>query len=467
MLGEIERRKEKERFRFFVPNGKQEEVIRAVGDGGNFIVLFSAANGVGKTALVMNILAHIIWGPQNEWFDYPLFKDWPYPKRIRIGTESGNVGEGGVIDTEIKKWWPEGRYDAKKAGKLYFSQYSTDTGWVIDKMTYEQETKEWESVTLGLAVLDEPPPEDKFSATISRMRQGGVIVIPMTPLTNAAWVFDKLVDSHKEKTYSVFADIESNCKKHGIRGTLDHDHIQLMIENMDPEEVEARAHGKFMHLSNVILGNSFNRDVHLIDDSVEKPRGAEWGMVVDPAVGKPWAMAWFWVDARGQVVFDEEYPNMEWMRARESNLTIRDYADIIKRLEHHRRMEWRILDRHFGNARDNYGSTLKIELVDKFALDFQDSYNCEEELETGIQAMKDYLKVDPILKKPRVLFKRRCKNIIRALERWSRDPISGKPDRNSMYKDHFDLVRYVCGGRLEVFQYKPFVPQPPRYVLGR
>lgn len=468
---ELTRRKEEERCRFFVPNGKQEAAIRMFGEQGNFINIFCGGNGAGKTYLMANILANIIWGPQNEWFDFGLYKEFEkrgYPKRIRIGTESANVKQAGAIDQAINYWWPKQKYEAVKAGMPYVSQYRTSNGWLVDKMSYEQETREWESATLGMIVFDEPPPRDKFMASVARLRQGGLIGMFMTPLMHSAWIMDELVDSHEQKCGIVVADLEDNCKEHGTRGTLAHVNIQRMIDNMDPDEIEARVHGKSMHLSNVILGRAFKRDVHVCADDLTAPAGAQWGLVVDPARGKPWAIATFWVDLRGQIVFDSEYPTEDWLKIKETNLTMRDYARIIWQLEKGKHVAWRIIDRHFANARNDYGTTLKMDLASEHGLDFMDSYHADEEIETGIQKIKNYLGFKPgdPVNFPRLLVKARCKNTIRSLERWERTE-KLEVNRLSPYKDHFDLVRYACMANLSVDVAVPLKERKPIYALGR
>ena len=470
-LGELARRQNDEKCRYFVPNGGQESYIRAVGECRKRIFLLVAANGVGKDCVAMNIAANIFWGPQNEWFDYPLFRTWPFPeKHIRLVTESKLVDESGPTDKEIGTWWPKGRYSPDKGGKTYISKYRTDTGFLLDKMTYQQDPAEFEGVNLGGVWFSEPPPKEIFQRCLARLRRGGIILIYMTPLNSAAWIQDELIGADDVEV--VTADIEANCRQHGVRGQLDHTNIEWMMSRWDPDEFEARAHGRFMHLSNVILGRSFNRQYHLAPDDLTAPEGAQWFTVVDPARGKPWAIAVGWVDLRGQIVIDEEYPKADWLRCKESNATLRDYADIVKIMEKGKNVEWRIIDRHFANARNDYGTTLKQDFAEKFGLEFRDSYACEEEVETGIQKVKDMLKFNdrmPLdsLNFPRLRVKHRCANIIRALERWDRDPNTLRPKADSPYKDHFDLVRYACMANLEVY-----VPRPARqdrtiYALGR
>lgn len=471
-LKELARRKEEEKCRFFIPNLKQHEYITLIGSGHKFVNLFIAANGVGKDCVAMNILANICWGPQNDYFrGLPIFERWPFPeKHVRIVTESSLLTDSGPTDKEINRWWPKNRYEASKQGKQYVSQYKTDTGFLIDKMSYQQDPSEFEGVTLGAVFFSEPPPKDIFNRCVSRLRRGGIIAIYMTPLTSAAWIQDELLDA--KDTGFVYADIEANCKQHGTRGNLEHVHIEQMMSKWDPEEVEARAYGRFTHLSNVILGKTFNRQYHVIPDDTPMPDGAQRFHVVDPARGKPWAMGWGWVDMRGRIVFEEEYPTQEWTKIKGTDLSTKDYVDLIRVKERGNPVEWRIIDRHYSNARDDYGNTLKLTLSDKFGLEFQNSYNCEEEIETGIQRIIDLMRVNtrmPVDESnfPKLCVKARCHNIIRALERWDRDQNTMRPKAESPYKDHFDIVRYVAMAGLEPYIPRQFEKRGLGYVQGR
>src|SRR3990167_11362055 len=81
---ELEKRRLDNLCREFEPNGKSEEFIRMIGEQKSFVNLFIGANGTSKTASGVNIIANIVYGPQNEYFEYPLFRDWPYIKKGRI-----------------------------------------------------------------------------------------------------------------------------------------------------------------------------------------------------------------------------------------------------------------------------------------------------------------------------------------------------------------------------------------------
>ena len=109
-----------------IPTGALEPVIQAVGEAEHRIVNAQCANKLGKTTIVINIFKNIFWENDDEYFDYPAFKDWPFVnddgqpiKRARIICTPTNAAEGGPIDTEIRKWWPQGRYERIKATKSY------------------------------------------------------------------------------------------------------------------------------------------------------------------------------------------------------------------------------------------------------------------------------------------------------------------------------------------------------------
>ncbi len=152
-----------------------------------------AANGIGKTASLCNIICNISYGVQSEWFDYPLFQDFPYPKKGRIITDPTTISQTFV--PELEKWLPHGRYTTGKAGKNYNYKWKTDTGFEFDILSNQQDVTEFESATLGVAIFDEPPPESIFKATIARMRKGGIIIVGFTPLQGSAFFYDNYVTS--------------------------------------------------------------------------------------------------------------------------------------------------------------------------------------------------------------------------------------------------------------------------------
>lgn len=321
VLEELAFRAECEKYRFYEPNGKCNEFLTSVGDGKFFIVFFSAANGVGKTCVASNVVAHLIWGDEsdNPWFDHPLFKNYPFPKKGRIVSAPTNI-EKNVIPS-LKEWLPEGRYRARKGNKKFESIWETDKGHSFEIMTYEQSPKEFEGPTLGWVWFDEPPSEEIFKACISRLRKGGIMFITATPLNGSAWMYDILVarndvagsqDELAGKLIShIQADVEAACIEHGVRGHLEHAHIEQMVAMYSDDDKQARVHGKFQHLVGLRY-KRFSRHIHVIKPFPINLNDYTVYEALDPHPRNPDAVVWLAVDRKGRkFIIDELYLKCE------------------------------------------------------------------------------------------------------------------------------------------------------------
>lgn len=197
---ELERLEKDSKYLFYTPNGKLETFIKIIGENKHFVNLLIAGNGIGKTAGISNILANILFKQKNNpWFDYPLYKEFPYEKKGRIISDPTTISQ--TLIPEMKKWFPKGQYTTNKEGKGYEYKWKTRTGFDLDLMSTEQDAKEFESSTLGFALFDEPPPEAIFKATISRMRRGGIIIVVFTPLSGSSYFYDEFVTHNDTVTY--------------------------------------------------------------------------------------------------------------------------------------------------------------------------------------------------------------------------------------------------------------------------
>lgn len=267
LITELKTRENENLAERYIPNVKCEQFIKLVGENKTFINLITAANGVGKSASLCNIITNICYGPQNDYFKYPLFENYPYLKRGRIISDPTTIKE--KIIPELKKWFPSNRYKVhyatKKEGKNYECKWTTDTGFEFDIMSNEQESKEFESTDLGWCAFDEPSRKDIFLATVARMRTGGIIFWGLTPLFYAAWIKDDIYDKRDGKFVDyITATVWDNCKDiEGTRGILTKENIEKMISQYPPDEREARIEGKFGHLLGRVH-KTFNRKIHVI-----------------------------------------------------------------------------------------------------------------------------------------------------------------------------------------------------------
>jgi len=287
-LQEQQRRKENNPAKTYVPNGKAEEFIKLVGSDEKFVNMFIGANGTSKTSTAVNIITNIVFGVQSEWFEYPLFQEWPYIKKGRIISDPTTIKE--KIIPELEKWFPvneskkipQANFETKKEGKNYVCKIQTKTGWTIDIMSSEQDTKEFESVDLGFCAIDEPIPKDKFLATIARARLGMIIFWTFTPLTYSAWI-KNWMDEQRDTGMADYieAEMPDNCKLHGVRGFFEHKHIKRIADSYPEDEKEARVFGKFGHLIGRVH-KGFTRKVHVIKPFAINVRNFTIYQALDP-----------------------------------------------------------------------------------------------------------------------------------------------------------------------------------------
>jgi len=455
---ELERRVQQNRIKWWTPTGKQEEFVKSVALGNNFINIFSASNAQGKTATIANILGGFIFGTcENPYLDYPIFKNFPFPKRARIISTPKNLEEIGAIQTEIKKWWPVGKYEGHKKGRQFDSEYVAGE-WIVDLMSYEQNVSEFESATLGVCIFDEPPPLKILYATIARMRKGGLIMIFMTPIDTGGEVLEDLTEKESIKIGNeevgkvnvIYAEIEDACEEHGIRGFLKHKDIVQMLSFYDPDEKDAREKGKPVHLTGRIYSDFEYKDPYVVDDFVIPE---DWAKVciVDPHDGIPYAITWAAIDKTGQVWVYDEFPFEDLEKITSTNLTTPDYARIIREKEGRKNIGLRIIDPYFGNKRySNTGKTVKEELSD-LGFDFLDGDTSGIEL--GHKRVREYLKylrAYPIgaTNHPKLHIFQSCRNHWRSFLRYKRKitktgEVKDKIVLDETYKHFCDNIRHL------------------------
>ncbi len=461
------RRFEGEKYKFYEPNGKCEEFIRAVGCGDYFVVMFSAANGVGKSAAGANVLANIIYDDSgNSFFEEKLFKKWPFPKRGRIVTDTGNVE--GLVGT-IKEWLPEKRYKTRKAMKAYESKWKSDSGWNWEIMTYNQDKKDFEGPTLGFVWFDEPPPKDIYKACVSRLRKGGIIFITATPLEGSGWLYDHIVDGKndgldeelgdmaKRQRINIEADVESACKQHGVRGHLEHEHIQAMIAEYDEDEKQARVHGKFQHLAGLRF-KRWSRSVHVIKSFQVNPREYCVYQYIDPHPRNPDAVLWVAVNRNGQKFVVDEL----WTKCQNGT---EELAGVIKKKDDMYRIIWRAGDPSMF-IKDQHQDESTAAKLTRYGLDYVEATKQRTASDKAIEDALSYVQLPngEFVKQPDIFVMEHCKRTIWEMEHYRWDEWSGKTgdrkDRKETTVDKDDHMVENLGRAL--FAELVFVPMPPR-----
>jgi phage terminase large subunit-like protein len=459
-----------EKYRYYEPNGQAEDFINAFGSGDYFILINFAANGVGKTAMASNILANLMFPTQNPWFRAKLFHDFPYLKRGRIITDAALV-EKNVVN-ELKFWFPHGKYTTNKGGKHYESQWKTDTGWNFDVMTYDQDPKQFEGVTLGWAWFDEPPPEAILKATIARMRRGGIIMITATPISGSAHLYDMFSEESleveivlregeepvkvKRSVHTQTSDVESACKVHGIRGHLEHSDIERMIAEYPEDERQARVYGKFQHLVGLVY-KRFSRNIHVIKPFNITERDFIVYEMLDPHPRNPDAVLWVAVDKHGtKYVIDELYMKPD---------DVRELAERIKNKSQNYRVIYRAIDPWAFN-RDQHLNPEDRNLAEMLAengLTYMPAPKQRTAADKRIEMAINYQEANGhMIRPPELYIFDHCKRTIWEFEHWRWDEWEGKTgdkrDRKEKKVDKDDHMIENLGRALILEpQFVPFV----------
>lgn len=335
--------------RYFVPNVGQEQAILPLRDidpdeANVEIGVFGAANAIGKTTMMVNLLIGLIWGVTEM---NPFFKNWKIfekyanvrrrerrPLRMRIICHAGGMEDGGQVFEELAKWWPKGLYKWEKNHKSY---YSVCKCWdmdgnlmaILNVRTHDQPRNAHAGHTLDATVADEPLPRHLWQENVTRIRQrmGGILWLFLSPLDEAGWIQDQLSGSDVHFTC---AQIWDNCAnwhpdprmwsggkigegKVLTRGILHRRVIDRMIKEWEkegPEIAAARALGHFTHMAGAVL-KEFDRSTHVIP-AFPIPKTWPIYCCIDPHDGKPHFVSWAAQSPDGSLYFIAELPEGKW-----------------------------------------------------------------------------------------------------------------------------------------------------------
>lgn len=491
LYAEVDQRMRDNHLVTFCPNGAQEEIIqffRTINpkEKRPQIIGWFAGNGVGKTAVMVNILGNLIFGPQpfmakvgtldeyidessevnwvdqwgdppQHWCNLPIFTDWPYPRNIRIISTPANLDDEGAIQLEIDKWWPKSQYESWKGKYGYRSKFKTKSGFSIELKTYDQDPKEHESKTLGMVIADEPVPESLWGPTVSRLRRGGIIFLGMTPLFGSAFLYDEVVAKAEvdETVKYLYSDVENNCVEHGRRGILTHQAIEWMIARYPAEERESRRTGKFLSLAGKVH-RDFDRSVHIIcprkgkpvtdisgplpsrDFILANPHLFQFYQVVDPHDRKWDAVGYYALDDHNRKYVIDEYPDQSiaepYHRLHDRRHSYEQMVkDILKPKEKAMGLDEvemiRIMDPRYASNRLRRGvQQTGLTVAQEWALHYGEGFftTLNDSFQVGRNALDTNLKIasdnHPLI----LFFEGYSENHTYALEHWMWDRWEGK-----------------------------------------
>lgn len=419
----------------------------------NFINVWVGGNRSGKSAEMV-----IMAGQMLGAVDSPIFKDadgqlFPFFRhpvnRGHMWIISNTAAIRDNIVPEILRMWSPDKYEKSKDGNEYFSKFwNPKNGYTLWLKTYNQDVTEFRAKTLWATFFDEPENKpDIFQETVARHIGGGKIGFFLCPLDDAGWVYDMIIGNTNWRVGTMFAKTEINCIEHGVGGIYTHKEIQDIMAGYPADQMEARYHAAFMHLTGLVY-KKFNRGVHVVRAS-EIPRQGTLYCAMDPHDERYPFIGYFRATPDGRMYMIREWPEVEkgfsqhaqdeikrifYTDMLHSSKTIEYYIAKMKQIEREIGIPaQRIMDGRFGNKRyPNSGKLVWEEYLQPtgskesgllFDLAAVDPTNARKH--TKVKAMLDYnlphaSDYDPSMpiKAPRLFICEDCHNTQRALERY-------------------------------------------------
>lgn len=501
----------------FLPNRPQYEFIKAVGQYNTLkkkIFLLRSGNGVGKTTVVWNVLANIIYGQKyvsvyrdikdvqtgeviDGFFNHSLYnyvpRSWP---RVIWYVSNKDSLEG--INNEMYNWMPKDRGNGEmikesKEGKTFVSKlHFVSMGWKLYYKTIDQDPRTFESANVSIIVFDEPPPKRLFHASVSRLRRGGIILMPATPLWDAGWFMDTIIEKvgKEQDKWDQQVSVWENCIEKagewdlgelGIhpKGNLYKKDIDFQIANYDEDEREARVYGKMMNLSGLIIKNYVKENVFVPVEYIKThPKRYCYRFVIDPHDRRPPFACWMRLDPGGDIEIIREWPSLRdpqfhgkyFHDIKDAGiLTIDDFVKIFSEIESELKIPKDriddVIDPNFGLKRNSKTGKRVFE-------DFQEASrrikgfreyafytHASDNLVDGHSAIRQILKPTNSGHQ-QFRISNECHNIDRAFRRyaWKKEPPKTEDTHGigekiqEKYKDPIDVIRYCL---IVPWDYKP------------
>jgi phage terminase large subunit-like protein len=253
-------------------------------------------NRSGKTtAGGCEFLMHVT-GIYPKW--YPLDKRFKGAIKGRIGAVDFTKGVGEVIIPFLEEWLDMSLVAKKVRNPMGIPvKWLLKNGSVFDILTYEQKTDMYEGWKGHIAWFDEPPPRDKYVATLRGLVDyNGRNWLTLTPLTQP-WIYDDIYTKQDKNKFVATTDIRDNI-------TLSEEAIKSFESKLTEEEKEARLHGRFLHLSGLVY-KEFNPDIHICEPVKVQKLWTRY-FCIDPHDRSPTACLWLAVDPNNNHwIYDE------------------------------------------------------------------------------------------------------------------------------------------------------------------
>ena len=374
----LEHNYKENRIVFFEPL-QQGQQAQFFADDTSTVRLILGSNRSGKTACSMNeVIAHTQgyrpWLPEdhpNRIVRLPDGNPIPVPNIGLVIGVNFQQSVKQILFPKLEEWTPKSF--VKKVVKDQRSipvEIHYINGSKVFLRSYDQDKFSFEGSSYHYAAFDEPCPYSIYIAVKRGLVDyGGHLWIACTPLSQP-WLNDVIVERANVKDSGVKLykfSIWDNCLDNG--GYLSREAIEEFLADTREDELEARLHANFLHLSGRVYKQWQPEPPYWVDP-FDIPNTWPRVCVIDPHSRKPIAVLWAVVNPDGQwfiyrSLFDK------------SLRTVKDVSDRIKELE--------------GWTQRRDGKWLRNpERAEPIAMRIMDSSANEVERTSGISIMKKF-----------------------------------------------------------------------------
>jgi PBSX family phage terminase large subunit len=231
-------------------------------------------------------------------------------------------------------------------------------------------------------------------------------------------------------------------------------YIEGMLSSYSPERIKRDIYGSFDSFEGMIY-SEFDRLQHVVEP-FKIPE--HWTRVVgvDHGFTNPTCFLWGAVDGDGNVYIYREFYESNWRIEQICRGNEKTGEPGVIEINNNEQLDGIYIDPSTRATRGQTGASDWDSYMDHFP----DSWSLlqgKNDVTTGIDRVKSYLKIDPVAKKPKLFIFRSCANLLEEMSeyQWKELPETrrGKVNEKEQprkYKDHaMDALRYLIMSRPE------------------
>ncbi len=327
--------------------------------------------------------------------------------------------------------------------------YDLPNGSLLELLSYQQERKDYGGVSCDWIWDDEEPPKELHDENLARlMDTNGIMITTMTAVEGMSHLYFEFIDNPSPDYSFFYFDTEEN--RH-----LDKNSIARMTQGMSEEEKLVSLKGHAITHSFMVFGE-WRDVVHVHKDIAPIPDDWLLVSVTDPHPQTPTCTLWFAINPDGDIFQVDELM--------QGGLLASEYCQQIKDREANylkHEADLRLIDpaSHQKNTMLARNNSVPASIYDEFCEGGIFCLDANNDFDSGILKMREYLHPADISGKAKLLVCERCTYTIRTVKRYIGKPITDGQVQNKMrpkMKDDHAMAcwRYFANQQIEYYNPK-------------